>query len=962
MPCHTLNHRRRLATLTLLCLALVSACTSRLATDTDPRRAQAEQLEAYAKEAFDSDAPDAAIAAYLEAIPLRRALGDELEEGIASYQLGYVYRSQRRYAEAQAMFERSLSIDQMLDDEEGEMASRRALGALHEVMGQPVRALPHYQAALELAQRLQDQDSEAQSLAEIAFVQEKLGQYDDALRHYQQALALTPATDQAAYSVLLHDVGRLHRYLGHYALAADSLTRSLALDQALGDTRSAGRSHYTLGRLYRLLGQPQQARAHYLQALAHARTHDDPLGIGNSLSGLGNLALEQGDYERARDYHGQGLAVRQALGDRLGEGGSQQMLGLISLYAGDATQAETYFRKALMLAHETGNLANEGTALAAIGQLYARDGRPGEALPYAVQALQRADQTGLPEQQWLSNARMQQLLEQLDRPQEAVLYGKRAINHIQQLRYHARTLDDRLQETLLADKRSVYTRLADLLISQGLLAEAEQVLALLKADEFRAFTRSGAADDDQAQVTLTATEAPWMARYDTISSELATLGREYAQLSRVPRQQRTEQEQARYTALQADLNIARQAYQVYMDDLHRSFASLTPERLMAFAQQDLDSLRTLQATLRRLGSNAALVHYLVTPDRLRILVTTADIQLFRDSNVSEAELNRMILAYRQVLQHPGSDPLSPAKALYDALIRPIRDDLARAGTDTLMLSLDANLRYLPMAALHSGERWLMEDFALAIYTPAARTHLTTTPIADWEVAALGVSDAAPGFSALPAVPFELRAIAEDAGHDHSHGVMPGSIRLNSAFDRDTLTELLEAGYPVVHIASHFHFRPGTEADSYLLLGGAQRLTLAEFRLGAFPLDQVDLLTLSACDTAVGSADTDGREVEGFAVLAQRQGARSVMATLWAVADASTGLLMAEFYRLRSEQGMNKAEALRGAQQALQTGRTDTASLPADVARGLRQPERASAQPGFTHPYYWAPFVLMGNWL
>jgi CHAT domain-containing protein len=140
------------------------------------------------------------------------------------------------------------------------------------------------------------------------------------------------------------------------------------------------------------------------------------------------------------------------------------------------------------------------------------------------------------------------------------------------------------------------------------------------------------------------------------------------------------------------------------------------------------------------------------------------------------------------------------------------------------------------------------------------------------------------------------------------------------------------------VATHFQLSPGTEINSFLLLGDGTQLTLGDIRTQNFRFDQVDLLTLSACDTGLGGMRNEtGKEVEGFGVIAQQQGAKAVLASLWPVEDQSTATMMTDMYRQHQAQGLTKIEAVRRAQLALM------------------------AQPKYSHPHYWAPFILMGNW-
>lgn len=183
---------------------------------------------------------------------------------------------------------------------------------------------------------------------------------------------------------------------------------------------------------------------------------------------------------------------------------------------------------------------------------------------------------------------------------------------------------------------------------------------------------------------------------------------------------------------------------------------------------------------------------------------------------------------------------------------------------------------------------------------------------------------------------------------------------------------------LVHISSHFRFDPGDASGSFLLLGDGSIMTLAEMKEQTNLFEGVELLTLSACDTAALMPDATGREIDTLAELAQRLGAGGVMASLWAVIDSSTAQLMKGFYRNRAAGKFSKAEALRRAQLELFYGETQypatSASrelktarrgVPADgaifVEEKYRIPFKPDKKKPFAHPYYWSPFVLFGNW-
>jgi CHAT domain-containing protein len=269
-----------------------------------------------------------------------------------------------------------------------------------------------------------------------------------------------------------------------------------------------------------------------------------------------------------------------------------------------------------------------------------------------------------------------------------------------------------------------------------------------------------------------------------------------------------------------------------------------------------------------------------------------------------------------------------------------------------------------------------------------------------EARALATTEAREPFPALPGAAREIEAIIKNSGAGENgapvsagtsksagpkaEAVLPGRSYLNGDFTLDTLVDSLASKAQIVHIASHFRLVPGNIALSELLLGDGDTLNLSAIsNMVSLDFNGLDILTLSACDTASGEVKGDGAEVEGFGEIVQNRGASAVLASLWPVDDLSTASLMREFYRLRYVEGMGKSEALRGAQTAVMRagpdvapgaqGAQDTqgtdnrgAAVSAAAAAGASGAAGSAATPrwegsGWSHPYYWAPFVLMGNW-
>jgi CHAT domain-containing protein len=468
------------------------------------------------------------------------------------------------------------------------------------------------------------------------------------------------------------------------------------------------------------------------------------------------------------------------------------------------------------------------------------------------------------------------------------------------------------------------------------------VIHLLKEEEYFDFVRrdTSTAKSLNSSADLTSQEVTWKKRYAEIADRVTAIGMEFGGLR--TKNARTPAENERLVQLAEDIKVARQAFQQFLSGLAQASDYVTPGGT-TLAQ--LQEAQALMGVLRTLGPDVVALYTLVGEEKYQVIVITANTRTAREYPITRQQLNRKVAQFRQALW-ARTNPLPLAQELYRILIGPIAQDLHGAKAETLMWSLDGALRYVPVAALHDGEKYLVERYRNTVFTPASQLHMKDLPTLDWQVLGLGMSKEYEGFQPLPAVPQELRGIIRDGGNG-GDGVLPGRIMLDDAFNQENLLDALQRRYPVVHIASHFHLQPGNEEDSFLLLGNG-KLSVAEMkRLHDNLFEDVDLLTLSACSTAVGGMGEGGKEIESFGVEAQRQGAKAVIATLWPVADDSTKMLMQTFYRLRAtQQGLAKAEALRQAQISL--------------LHGLKEATQARERL-YAHPFFWAPFILIGNW-
>jgi len=919
---------------------------------------------------FDLGQSEKSIEYYEKALSICREVKDGAGAGDSFYLLGVVYFSTGRYEKAIENLEQAVTIKRELRDRAGEASALVSIGSDYGSLGRYEKARETFEQALGIFRAIKDRAGEANALGNLGNVTFLMGRHEKAIEYHEQSLAIKrEIKDRRGEGNSFNGLGLANAWLGRYEKAIEDYEQALLIYRELKDRSREGTALSNLGSAYNRLGRYDKAIEYLEQGLAVFRERKERLKEGVASGNLGKYYLAQSRYEKAMEYFEQALAISQEVKDRGGESDALTDLGDLSWRRGRYDEANSHYEKALAVAREIKARGKEIGPLSGLGNVYRSQGQYEKATQALERALAIAGETKERDSQASALAHLMLTWKARNQPPLAIFFGKQSINAYQEIRSDIRALDRESQQSFIKSKEETYRDLADLLIAQGRLPEAEQVIRMLKEEEYFEYIRRDSANAPQgAKAQLTPEEVALDKRYREIADQLASIGTERGTL--MDNKSRTPEEEQRLAKLDADLVVAGNAFQKFLDQLTTELGSSSESSGKIFQMRESQGL---MEDLRELGKGVVALYTLVGEDKYRVILTTADFQKGYEYPIKAADLNRKVLAFREVLQNPKLDPLLLSQELYKILLGSVAKDLKAARAETVMWSLDGVLRYVPVAALNDGKHYLLEQYQNVIFTPASQARLKDVPSRNWNALGLGVSKAhGENIPALPGVVEEMRGIIREEGASIQSGVLPGTIRLDEAFTQESMLSGLRQRPPVVHVASHFQFSPGNETNSALLLGDGTFLSLAQIKSLPNVFGGVELLTLSACNTATGSSGANGKEVEGFGVLAQRQGAKSVVASLWPVADRSTKLLMQEFYRAReAQQGQSKIAALRAAQLKLLRG-----EIAGDAGQsGSRQITHEDPKPGeanrqifklnpkapFAHPYYWAPFILIGNW-
>lgn len=849
------------------------------------------------------DSHEAAQKSLLLALDIAKTVeGDNRRTAQIFGKLGEVAQIQGQLQDAERWYRKALELSRQANGPE----SRETMGALSDLgqflvtLGRMDEAEQCLRDAMAIRASLGESDDDATILANLGVLLDSRGNLSEAEPLLDKALAIRQRTLPAHHPDIAHTRSYLAGLYGHQTRwnDADNSYRLALADlppRSMDYARSLNGHAIVLSRLART----SEAEAAYLRSLEIRESLHGPENhtLAPVLRNLATLYDDMGQTARATPLYERSLHIDEVNFGRESPALFDALAVLASHYLGQDRDAEAagLTRRAIAIVLNS----------------------PGNAHDYSI----------------LHTAAIAE--RRAMRMQTAILFGKMAVNSIQGLRGRSNLVDAEQVKQFMLDKGEVYRLLARLLAEAGRIDEAQQVLAMLKEEEYFEFLHRDAGQDDPraTRASLTPAEAEALRRLREAAGSKRDLAETLDDVTAtLVVRGKGDAADALSTRVQASAALAEQWQDMFRD-------------------------------------NGVLLQYLVSEDALVIFVSTAQEGFARTVPISAVQVRTKVLAYRQALLDPQQDPVPPARALYDLLLAPVAGDLERLNAKLLVVSLDDVLRYLPIAALHDGKNWLAEHYPVAVLAQASVANLRTQPHASWKVAAFGTTQGGEGLKPLPAVKDELTGIVKT---DQSQGVLPGVIALDELFTGEAVRQAVAQHYQALHFATHFVFRPGD--DSYLLLGNGNRISLRDIHRRLYSFADVEFLALSACETGKIGKDANGREVEGLGVAVQQRGAHSVLASLWPVADVSTAVLMRRFYQLRENTpGISKAEALRQAQLWLINGQpldkvesdmVQRGALPSrpGISAAADTPYVADPNRPFAHPNFWAPFILMGNWL
>lgn len=774
-----------------------------------------------------------------------------------------------------------------------------------------------------------DAIAQAWSLSHLSLAYQALGDWEQAESAIEHSLSLLQPFETANQQVLaqvLNNQGRLQMAKGQTQAALQTWQRSEAAYRSSEDREGILGSQLNQAQALQTLGLYRQARKVLDSIYQSLQKQPESLLKVQGLQSLGVALQVGGDLPRSREVLEQSLKIAQRLSSNADASKILFSLGNTAKDLQEPQKALAYYQQAASI---TNNPRVELEAQ--LNQLSLYLELEEEAAAIALLEPIATDLDKLPPSRTSVYAAVN-FAESLAQLAASSATGEAFLQEAAQVSagglQQAKAVGDRRSQAYaLAQLGSLYEQTQQHSEALSLTKQALQIAQEMQASELvaRASWQLGRLLNQQGD------KSGAIAAYQTAFSNIELLRREVAINSDL-----------QFSFTQTVEPVYRQLVGLLLDPSKAQAGGPSQANLQQ-AREVIEALRLAElenffreacleaqpVQVDQIDAQAAVIYPIILPDRLEVILSLPG-QPLRNytTNLPEAEVEQTLRQMRQSL-HPAfsrQERLSLYQQAYEWLVQPAQPELERLGIKTLVFIPDGRLRNLPMAALHDGEQYLVEKYSVAL-NPGLQL---LKPQKDVKLQAVtaGLSEARHGFRSLPQVRSELTQISS---------AVKTQVLLNQEFTSTQLKQTIEStSSPIVHLATHGQFSSRVE-DTFILAWNEQ-IDVKELdellrSRGMSETNRIELLVLSACQTAQG----DERAALGLAGIAVRSGASSTLGTLWAVRDRSTAKLMSEFYKYLDQPGVTKSEALRRAQLSLLKGE-------------------------YSLPVYWAPFVLVGNWL
>jgi CHAT domain-containing protein len=744
--------------------------------------------------------------------------------------------------------------------------------------------------------------------ADIAFQQ---GDFKQAINNWETVLQSPQLDPQVHIDTLIH-LAVAQQMLGNYLLSSQILQQALSLAKSNHNVTGQILIQSHLGDVLLAMQQPETAKEYLNEGIRLAQQLSEPSLLAHLQNNLGNVLSIQLAYSEAILAFTQAadLARQQNLIPLLIQALSNQ--AKVYLKQKNFADSLNYLEMALDQVRQQPNTLQKGfqlLTLAKIGLTIQQRSQNELTVPFS-----------LPIYQLLQEA--QHLATQFQ-DKRLLAYSK---GYLAQIYQH----NQRYEEAMQLTREAIFISqdLPDLLYywewQQGRLLQAQQQL--------EAATQIYQQALDHLQPIRTHL---MIGQRDTTEAFYERIRPVYYSLADVLLQQATTTTSASQPTrlldqAQSALISASQPTRL-LNQARNTIEQLKVAELQNYFQNECVSELTT-TNLDQLDKKTAVIYPILLTDRTELLVSLPDgIHRFVVSVPSDV-LTQVVVEFQKNLQtRTNFRFIQQARQLYDWLIHPFHEQLVEHHINTLVIVPDGPLRMIPMAALYNNENkhFLIEDFAIATTPSLNLTEPRHLPKDQIKILLNGLSKGVQDFAPLPNVPQEIKNI--QTLFTESTVLLDQSYLLI-----EIKNALQQTPYSIVHIASHGQFDRNPKKTFVLTYDDKLTMDRLENLLAFSQSRQepVELLTLSACQTAVG----DEQSALGLAGVAIKAGARSALASLWFVNDEATSVLISEFYQELKKPGLSRAQALQNAQEQL------------------------ISRPDFRHPAYWAAFLLIGSWL